>query len=155
MRQYLYGVWYYVYRQSGLKLSFPIWQSVHSMLRPVPPDPTLEDYRTRSLVAIGKNLALPHVAAVLCDLDADEWLARWLHRDTSPQRSRIPFGYDETQKPLYPIPAYCQKCGHEFLGREAITAPSLQNCICFWCSSGQLRLLQRYPSTQQTIMDLP
>lgn len=34
-----------------------------------------------------------------------------------------------------PIPAKCPKCGYNWIGRDAIVAPTLSNCCCFWCSS--------------------
>jgi hypothetical protein len=34
---------------------------------------------------------------------------------------------------LVPIPAKCSKCKRVFLGRDAIRAPSLACCSCFYC----------------------
>lgn len=32
-----------------------------------------------------------------------------------------------------PIPAKCAKCNYQWAGRDAIRAPSLKNCSCFYC----------------------
>ena len=40
------------------------------------------------------------------------------------------------------IPARCPQCKRTFEGRDAIHAPSLTNCHCFYCSA-PLRPLQR------------
>lgn len=36
-----------------------------------------------------------------------------------------------------PIPAVCanRRCGFHWCGRDAIRAPSLEMCRCFWCGS--------------------
>lgn len=34
---------------------------------------------------------------------------------------------------LVPIPAKCSKCKRVFLGKDAIRAPSLDNCCCWYC----------------------
>ena len=37
-----------------------------------------------------------------------------------------------------PISAKCKKCGYNWIGNDAISAPSLLGCLCFWCH-GELR----------------
>lgn len=34
---------------------------------------------------------------------------------------------------LVRLPAKCSKCNRAFVGRDAIRAPSLRQCCCFWC----------------------
>jgi hypothetical protein len=41
--------------------------------------------------------------------------------------------YDLTFIIKNPIPSICKNCKYKWVGRDAITAPSLYNCICFWC----------------------
>ena len=35
---------------------------------------------------------------------------------------------------IVPIPARCKR-GHDWVGPDAIRAPSLHNCRCFWCGA--------------------
>lgn len=44
---------------------------------------------------------------------------------------------------IVPIPARCTR-GHAWIGRDAIRAPSLRNCCCFWCGA-PLRPHSDYP----------
>lgn len=39
-----------------------------------------------------------------------------------------------TEAEIVPIPAICKR-GHNWTGRDAIRAPSLRNCLCFWCGT--------------------
>ena len=144
--RYVYGVWYHVYRNSGVKLTLSVRKNVHLALRPVFGDASIRGYKKRCLDTIRAQLQLPYLATVLRDLEPDEWEARWHHAEWSSERIALPFAHTDEKKPLYPLAAQCRRCGHEFIGREAIKAPSLQNCMCFWCHSGKLRLLPRYPS---------
>lgn len=34
-----------------------------------------------------------------------------------------------------PIPAKCPKCRYDWVDKDAIRAPSLSGCCCFWCHS--------------------
>ena len=48
-------------------------------------------------------------------------------------------GENYTLEEIVPIPAQCPRCKYSWVGRDAIRAPSLANCGCFWC--GSLRLI--------------
>lgn len=45
---------------------------------------------------------------------------------------------------IVPIPAKCTGCGFDWVGRDAIRAPSLDNCSCAWCWN-TLRPHPNYP----------
>lgn len=44
-----------------------------------------------------------------------------------------------TEAEIVPIPAKCPKCKFDWVKRDAIRAPSLMNCRCFWCGSRLIR----------------
>lgn len=52
-----------------------------------------------------------------------------------------------TEAEIVPIPAKCPKCKFDWVKRDAIRAPSLMNCRCFWCGS---RLI-RHPSYPRVV----
>ena len=143
--RYIYGMWWYLYHQSGIRLSLAERQSLHRVLRPIHTDGTVADYRVRSLMMIARVFPeAPSVSACLRDLSLSEWQGRWYHATWHTPRSMCAFYHDsDTGIKYYPLPARCRMCGHEFLGREAITALSLVNTVCFWCS-GRLQPLPRY-----------
>lgn len=39
-----------------------------------------------------------------------------------------------------PIAALCSGCGYRWTGRDAIRAPSLRGCSCFWCRGEMVAL---------------
>lgn len=49
-----------------------------------------------------------------------------------------------TRDEIVPLPAKCAKCKRDWLGRDAIRAPSLLNCRCFLCG-GHLKPHPDYP----------
>lgn len=49
-----------------------------------------------------------------------------------------------TRDEIVPIPAQCKKCKRDWVGRDAIRAPSLHNCRCFLCG-GEFRPHPDYP----------
>jgi hypothetical protein len=53
-------------------------------------------------------------------------------------------GEEFTREELVPLPAKCSKCRRVFVGRDAIRAPSLDNCSCFYCW-GKLKPHPDYP----------
>jgi hypothetical protein len=52
-----------------------------------------------------------------------------------------------------PIPACCLKCKRRFEGRDAIGAPTLEMCRCFYCG-GNLRPIDKKAYAQRLI-ELP
>lgn len=42
-------------------------------------------------------------------------------------------GEEFTLAELVPLPAKCSKCRRTFVGRDAIRAPTLANCSCWYC----------------------
>lgn len=53
-------------------------------------------------------------------------------------------GDEFTVEEIVPLPAKCSKCGRVFVGRDAIRAPSLENCSCWYCW-GKLKPHPDYP----------
>lgn len=50
-----------------------------------------------------------------------------------------------TRDEIVPIPAQCKgKHNHPWVGVDAINAPSLRGCVCFWCGA-ELRPHPDYP----------
>lgn len=47
----------------------------------------------------------------------------------------VPWGFSYESEFILsnPMPARCVGCGYQWTGRDAIRAPSLRNCSCFWC----------------------
>ena len=43
------------------------------------------------------------------------------------------FSTAEASGKYAPIPAKCRKCGWDAVGRNAVSAPSLAACFCYWC----------------------
>ena len=41
--------------------------------------------------------------------------------------------YEYARDEIVPLPAKCGKCGRNWVGRDAIRAPSLRQCRCFYC----------------------
>jgi hypothetical protein len=46
---------------------------------------------------------------------------------------------------IVPIPAKCPRCKREFLGRDAIRSPSLDNVCCFYCGPNRSQRLIPHP----------
>lgn len=49
--------------------------------------------------------------------------------------------HEYTLDEIVPLPAVCARCGREFVGPEAIMAPSLDCCQCFYCGGHGGRLV--------------
>lgn len=69
----------------------------------------------------------------------------------------VPWGHSYESEFILgnPMEAGCEKCGYLWVGRDAIRAPTLRNCSCFWCHGrlialnleaygARLRLLQQH-----------
>lgn len=59
-------------------------------------------------------------------------------------------GEEFTLAELIPIPAKCSKCRRVFVGRDAIRAPSLDNCSCWYCW-GKLVPHPDYPDVEDAM----
>lgn len=61
-------------------------------------------------------------------------------------------GHDDYElSELVPIPAKCPRCKREFLGRDAIKAPSLDRVCCFYC--GPNRSVHLIPHPDFPVID--
>jgi predicted Zn-ribbon and HTH transcriptional regulator len=75
------------------------------------------------------------------DDSADELAAKYANDNLIKE---IEEAEEYTLAELVPIPAKCAKCKRNWLGRDAIRAPSLDNCRCFYCG-GQLKPHPKFP----------
>lgn len=56
-------------------------------------------------------------------------------------------GEEYAASELIPLPAKCGKCKRVFIGADAILAPSLKTCRCFWCHGH----LKPHPDFEQVV----
>lgn len=82
----------------------------------------LTDFQARAVMII---------AGVHGKKDADELADKYRADNDEKDRNAVEYTLEE----LVAIPAYCPRCKRSFLGRDAIRAPSLDNCGCFYCGS--------------------